>query len=128
MPILMSMLCPHVHYSSTMCLSQGHHAMSMCPDIILFNLRHTCVHHVYTMRNLLSSSQTVDLVFLYFILFFFFFLFYSLIFLFLEHKARVSDSHKSQDAENKVEGSRTNDVIQYEHHMLVLCSTHGYLG
>ena len=48
---LMSMPYPHVHYSSTICLSQGQHAVYMCPDIILFNLHHTCIHHVYTMRN-----------------------------------------------------------------------------
>jgi len=35
------------YYSSTMILLQGHHAISMCPDVILFNLR----HHVYTMGN-----------------------------------------------------------------------------
>jgi len=58
-----------------------------------------------------SSSQTVDLVLLYFILIFILFLFYSLIFLFLEHRIRVSDSHKSQDTENEVEDSRTNDII-----------------
>jgi len=40
-PTLISMPCPHAHYSFTMRLSQGHHAMSMCPDIILFNLHHT---------------------------------------------------------------------------------------
>jgi len=28
------------YYSSTMLLPQGHHAMSICPDIILFNLCH----------------------------------------------------------------------------------------
>ena len=28
------------YYSSTMLLPQGYHAMSMCSDIILFNLRH----------------------------------------------------------------------------------------
>ena len=33
------------YYSSTMLLPQGHHAMSMCPDIILFNL----CHHACTM-------------------------------------------------------------------------------
>ena len=44
-PTLMSMSCPHVHYSSTMCLSQGQYAVYMCPDIILFNLYHICVHH-----------------------------------------------------------------------------------
>jgi len=36
------------YYSSTMLLSQGHHAISMCPDVILFNLR----HHVCTMCTL----------------------------------------------------------------------------
>jgi len=63
-----------------------------------------------------------------FILIFIFILFYSLIFLFLEHRVTVSNSHESQNTENKVEGSRTNDVIQHEHHMLASCSTHGYLG
>ena len=29
---------------------------------------------------------------------------------------------------NGVEVSRTNDVIQYESHMLTSCSTHGHLG
>jgi len=57
------------------------------------------------------SSQIVDLVFLYFILIFIVISFYSLIFLFLEHRVRVSDSHESQDAENEVEGSRTNNII-----------------
>jgi len=36
---------------ATMYLPQGQHAMSMCPDIILFNLHHTYMHHMYTMRN-----------------------------------------------------------------------------
>ena len=76
----------------------------------------------------MSSLQIVDLVFLYFILIFIFILFYSLIFLFLEHRVRVSDSHESQDTENKVEGSRTNNIIQHGHHILALYSTHGYLG
>ena len=70
----------------------------------------------------------VDLVFLYFILIFIFFLIYFLTFLFLEHRVRVSDGHESQDVWNKVEGSRTNDVIQYGYHMLTLCSIHGHLG
>jgi len=72
--------------------------------------------------GLVSSSQMVDLVFLYFIFIFIFLLFYSLIFLFLEHRVRVSDSHESQDTENKVEGSRTNDIIQHRHHMLASCT------
>ena len=53
---------------------------------------------------------------------------YFLTFLFLEHRVRVIDGHKSQDAWNKIEGFRTNDVIQYEYHMLTSCSTHGHLG
>ena len=66
------------------------------------------------MEGYLSSSQIEDLVFLYFI--FIFFSFYSLffsfiIFLFLEHRVRVSDSYESQDVENKREGSRLKDVI-----------------
>ena len=45
------------YYSSTMLLPQGHHAISMCPNVILFNLH----HHVYTMRNYcpLTSSLTL---------------------------------------------------------------------
>jgi len=76
----------------------------------------------------MSSSQIVDLVFLYFILIFIFLLFYFLIFPFFEHRVKVSNSHESQDAENKVEGSRTNDVIQYGYHMLTSYSISGCLG
>jgi len=74
----------------------------------------------------MSSSQMVDLVFLYlnFHFHFHFVLFYFLIFLFLEHRVRG----RSQDAENKIEGSRTNDVIQHGHHILTSCPTHGRLG
>ena len=71
----------------------------------------------------MSSSQTMDLVFLYFI-FLFPFSFCFIIFPFLEHRVRV----KSQDVENKVEESRTSDVIQYRYYMLTLCTTHGCLG
>jgi len=39
----------------------------------------------------MSSSQTVDLVFLYFILIFILFPYFSI----LEHRVRVSDGHKS---------------------------------
>ena len=72
----------------------------------------------------MSSSQTVDLVSLYFIFHFLFFSFYVLIFLFLEHTVRV----RSQDTENEVEGSRTNDVMQRGYHILTSCSIHGHLG
>ena len=67
-------------------------------------------------KALLSSSQMVDLVSLYFIFhflffsfLFIFFSFYVLIFLFLEHRVRV----RSQDTENEVERSRTNDIIPH---------------
>ena len=55
-------------------------------------------------------------------LFSFYFIFLN--FLFLEHRVRV----RSQDTENKVEGSRTNDIIQHGYYMLTLCSTYGHLG
>ena len=71
-----------------------------------------------------SSSQMVDLVSLYFIFYFHLFSFYFYIFIFLEHRIRV----RSQDTENEVKGSRTNDVIQHRYHMLTSCSTHGHLG
>ena len=48
---------------------------------------------------------------------------YFLTFLFLEHRIRVSDGHESQDAWNKVEGSRTNDIIQHRYHMLTVVAT-----
>jgi len=72
----------------------------------------------------MSSSQTVDLVSFYFIFHFLFFSFYVLIFLFLEHRVRV----RSQDIENEVEKSRTNDVIPYGYFMLTSCTIHGHLG
>jgi len=76
----------------------------------------------------MSSSQMVDLVFLYFILIFILFSIYFLTFLlFLEYKIRFSDGHELQDAWNEVEGSRTNDVIQHGYHMLTSCSIHGHL-
>jgi len=59
-----------------------------------------------------------------FSLFHFPFSFYFLIFLFLEHRVRV----RSQDIENEVEGSRTDDIIQHGYHILASCSTHGHLG
>ena len=89
-----------------------------------------------------SSSQTVDLVFslFYFLfLFSFHFIFYLL---FLEqlglelichivtsvttwwHSHKIG--HKTW--ENLVEDSRTNNVIQYGHHMLASWTTHGCLG
>ena len=57
-PTLISILCPYVYYLSAIHLPQGQHAVYMCSDIILFNLCHTCMHHMYTIRNLcpLTSS------------------------------------------------------------------------
>ena len=55
--------------------------------------------------------------------FLFSFSFHFIIFLFLEHRVRI----RLQDTENKVEGSRTNDIIQHGHHMLASYSTHGHL-
>jgi len=49
MPILMSVLCPHVHYSSTMYLPQGQHAIYMCSDVILSTLLLISVVHTCTM-------------------------------------------------------------------------------
>ena len=79
-------------------------------------------------RHKVSSSQTVDLVFLYFILIFIFFSIYFLTFLFLKYRVRVIDGHESQDAWNEVEGSRINDIIQHGYYILTSCSTHGHLG
>ena len=40
---LISMPYSHGHYLSTMYLPQGHHAMSMCPDVILLiSVDHAC--------------------------------------------------------------------------------------
>ena len=67
----------------------------------------------------------VDLVSLYFHFpFSFLFILFSYCSIFLEHRIRV----RSQDTENKVEGSRTNDIIQHGDHRLTSCSTHGHLG
>ena len=59
---------------------------------------------------------------------FLFFLIYFLTFLFLEHKVRISDGHESRDVWNKVEGSRTSNVIQHGYHMLTSCTIYDCLG
>ena len=54
----------------------------------------------------MSSSTNGGLRFsLFSFLFLFLFSIYFLLFLFLENKVRVSDSHKSRDAEKNIEGS-----------------------
>jgi len=137
MPILMSMPCPHVllliHHTSTSRLAYHihmpwHHTLN--PTL---NLHCPCV---------LSSSLFVNLVFSLFyfsFLFLFCFIFY---FLFLEqleleligHAVTLVTtwwhSHKTDHKtwENLVEDSRTNDIIQHGHHMLVSRTTHGCLG
>jgi len=89
-----------------------------------------------------SSSQTVDLVFLYFTFYFHFLFDLFFYFLFLEQLGSVLighavtsvtiwwRSHKTDHGtwENLVEDSRTNDIIQHEHHMLASWTTHGCLG
>ena len=69
-----------------------------------------------------TNSRLSFSLFYFFI--FIFISFYFLIFLFLEHRVRV----KSQETENKVEGSRTSDVIQHRYHMLTSCTIYGCLG
>ena len=45
------LICLMPYYLSTMHLPQDKHAIFMCPNIILFNLRWPYIHYVYTMRN-----------------------------------------------------------------------------
>ena len=49
-PALISMLCPHVYYSSASYLSQGQYAIYICPDIIfqalLLSFRLMTSYHV----------------------------------------------------------------------------------
>jgi len=82
------------------------------------------------LQNFLKACASIKFTnsglsfFLFYFSFFTFISFYFLVFPFLEHRVRV----RLQDAKNKVEGSRTNDVIQHGHHMLASCTTHGCLG
>ena len=89
-----------------------------------------------------SSSQIVDLVFLYFTSHFYFHSVLFFYFLFLEQlglglisHAITSvtigwHSHKTDHETwgNLVEDSRTDDIIQHGHHMLASWTTHGHLG
>ena len=93
-------------------------------------------------KNILSSSQMVDLVFLYFTFYFYFIFDLFFYFLFLEQlglglisHAVTSvtiwwHSHKTDHRtwENLVEDLRTNDVLQHRHHMLASWTIHSCLG
>jgi len=92
----------------------------------------------------MSRSQEMDFVYFIFLSYFYFSFDLLLIFLFLEQLGLGSEvichtvtsvtiwwcgyniGHETW--ENEVEGSRTNDIIQHEYHMLTSCSTHGHLG
>ena len=93
-------------------------------------------------RSRMLSSQMVDLVFFYFTFYFYFHSILFFYFLSLEHLGLglISHtvtlittwwhSHKTDHKtwENLVEDLRTDDIIQYEHHMLASWTTHGCLG
>ena len=79
----------------------------------------------------------IFLLFFYFILFYFHFLFLEQLGLGLEVIGHTVTSVTTwwcghnidhETWKDGVEGSRTNDVIQYRPHMLTSCSTHGHLG
>jgi len=74
----------------------------------------------------MSRSQEVDFVYFIFLSYFSFDLLF--IFLFLEQLGLGSEVIGHETWEDEVEGSRTNDIIQHEYHMLTSCSTHGHLG
>ena len=86
------------------------------------------------------SSQTVDLVFLYFTFHFYFhsILFFYFLFLVNLGLGQIGHAITSVTAwwcktdhktwENLVEDSRTDDVIQHGHHMLASWTIHGCLG
>jgi len=98
-------------------------------------LRPTCQDHwKYT---LFSGFNLILLFFLFSIFLFFYFLFLEQLRLGLEVIGHTVISvtiwwcdhnidHKTW--ENRVEDSRTSDVIQYGYHMLTSCTTHGCLG
>ena len=87
----------------------------------------------YFFISSLSSSQMVDLVFLYFTFYFYFYSVLFSYFLFLEQLGLGRSghavtsvttwwhSHKTDHKtwKNLVEDSRTDDVIQHRHHMVV---------
>ena len=100
-------------------------------------------YNKYTLiKQDLSSSQTVDLVFLYFTSHFYFYFILFFYFLFLEQLGlgwighTVTSitiwwrSHKTDHKmwENLVEDLRIDDIIQHKHYMLASWTTHGRLG
>jgi len=89
----------------------------------------------------MSRLKKVDLTYFIFLFIFILFSIYFSIFLFLEQLGLGSightitlvtwwHNHKTdyKTWENLVEDSRTNDVIQHEHHMLASWTIHGCLG
>jgi len=106
---------------------------------------HIITYHIKECKRFQNNDCQDRRRWTWLILFFFsfsiFFWFYFSIFLFLEQlglglisHAITSvtwwQSHKTDHEtwENLVEDSRTNNVMQYEHHMLTSWTTHGCLG
>jgi len=99
---------------------------------------HVVLNNFIHQSQLVSRLQEVDFIYFIFLSYFYF------IFLFLEQLGLGSEviSHTVTSVtiwwcghnighetwENKVEGSRINDVIQHGYYMLTSCSTHGHLG
>ena len=63
-PALISMLHPHVHYSSVLHLPQGHYITSICPDIIFQILlpysRYIMSHHVTCHMTAISCTTSLS--------------------------------------------------------------------
>ena len=61
-PALMFMLHPHVYYLFTLHLSQGHHVVFICPDIIFQILlpcsRHMMSYHVTCHMTAMSRATS----------------------------------------------------------------------
>ena len=77
-PTLMSMPCPHVHYSSTIHLPQGQHAIYMCSDVILYtHLYQTYPKDYVVYISLICHSHAIIILFFQNLLYsFFFYLFF----------------------------------------------------
>ena len=79
------------------------------PDILVvcccFYTSYICVDSPHLGLSVKFTNSRLSFS-LFSFLFSFFILIYFLLFLFLEHKVRVNDGHKSQDAWKDIEGSR----------------------